>query len=69
MLFKDDEVARADALAVRKDSGCRWTRRHGGRNGADSTALLDKLLVNTVAQCNGREKYTTMLTIAVVNYR
>ncbi len=63
MLFKDDEVARADALAVRKDSGWyRWTHDTVDVTGADSTALLDKLLVNTVAQCNvGREKYTTML--------
>ncbi len=63
MLFKDDEVARADAFAVRNSAGWyRWTHDTVDVAGPDSTALLDKLLVNTVALCKvGREKYTTML--------
>lgn len=63
MLFKDDEVARADAMAVRQDCGWfRWTHDTVEVKGPDATALLDRLLVNTVAACRvGREKYTTML--------
>lgn len=63
MLFRDDEVARADALAVRNEAGWyRWTHDTVDVTGPDSTRLLDGLLVNTVALCKvGREKYTTML--------
>lgn len=63
MLFKEDEVARADAMAVRTDCGWfRWTHDTVDVSGPDATALLDRLLVNTVATCKvGREKYTTML--------
>lgn len=63
MLFKDDEVARADAMAVRRECGWfRWTHDTVEVKGPDATALLDRLLVNTVATCKvGREKYTTML--------
>ncbi|WP_130812246.1 aminomethyltransferase family protein [Olsenella sp. Marseille-P4559] len=63
MLFKDDEVARADAMAVRNACGWyRWTHGTIDVRGADATELLDHLLVNTVATCKvGRERYTTML--------
>lgn len=63
MLFKEDEVARADAMAVRKDCGWfRWTHDTVEVRGADATELLDRLLVNTIASCPvGRERYTTML--------
>lgn len=63
MLFKEDEVARADAMAVRNECGWyRWTHDLVDMEGPDSTKLLDYLLVNTVAACKvGREKYTTML--------
>ena len=63
MLFKEDEVARADAMAVRKDCGWfRWTHDTVEVRGADAVELLDRLLVNTIASCPvGRERYTTML--------
>ena len=58
MLFKEDEVARADAMAVRKDCGWfRWTHDTVEVRGADATELLDRLLVNTIASCPvGRER-------------
>lgn len=63
MLFREDEVARADAMAVRQGCGWyRWTHDTVEVTGPDATALLDRLLVNTVAVCPvGRERYTTML--------
>ena len=63
MLFKEDEVARADAMAVRQGCGWyRWTHDTVDVKGADATALLDRLLVNTVGTCGvGRGRYTTML--------
>ena len=63
MLFKEDDVARAEAKAVRTNAGWyRWTHDLVEVTGADAEAFLDWMLVNTVAGLEvGRGKYTTML--------
>ena len=63
MLFKEDEIARADAMAVRQNCGWyRWTHDLVELTGADAEKFLDYLMVNTIAGTPvGRGKYTTML--------
>ena len=63
MLFKEDEVARADAMAVRENCGWyRWTHDLVELTGSDAEKFLDHMLVNTIAgTAVGRGKYTAML--------
>ena len=63
MLFKEDEVARAEAMAVRQNAGWyRWTHDLVQVGGADAERFLDWMLVNRIAGTpEGRGKYTTML--------
>ena len=63
MLFKEDAVARAEAMAVREHAGWyRWTHDLVRVTGPDAEAFLDWMLVNTIAGLPvGRGKYTTML--------
>ena len=63
MLFKEDEVARAEAKAVRENAGWyRWTHDLVVVSGADAEKFLDWMLVNKIAGTpEGRGKYTTML--------
>ena len=63
MLFKEDEVARAEAKAVRENAGWyRWTHDLVEVTGADAERFLDWMLVNRIAGTpEGRGKYTTML--------
>lgn len=63
MLFIDDEVARAEAKAVRENAGWyRWTHDLVEVSGADAERFLDWMLVNRIAgTLEGRGKYTTML--------
>ena len=63
MLFKEDEVARAEAKAVRENAGWyRWTHDLVEVTGTDAERFLDWMLVNRIAgTAEGRGKYTTML--------
>ena len=63
MLFKEDEVARAESQAVRTNAGWyRWTHDLVEVTGADAEKFLDWMLVNVVAGLPvGMGKYTTML--------
>ncbi len=63
MLFKEDEVARAEALSVRENVGWYfWTHDLVEVTGQDAQAFLERLLVNRVANLEiGRGRYTTML--------
>ena len=63
MLFKEDEVARAEAKAVRENAGWyRWTHDLVVVGGPDAERFLDWMLVNRIAGTpEGRGKYTTML--------
>lgn len=63
MLFKEDEVARAEAMAVRQNAGWyRWTHDLVELVGPDAERFLDWMLVNKIAGLAvGRGKYTTML--------
>ena len=63
MLFREDEVARAEAKAVRENAGWyRWTHDLVEVTGADAERFLDWMLVNRIAGTpEGRGKYTTML--------
>jgi len=63
MLFKEDEVARAEAKAVRENAGWyRWTHDLVEVTGPDAERFLDWMLVNKIAGTpEGRGKYTTML--------
>ena len=63
MLFKEDEVARAEAKAVREHAAWyRWTHDLVEVTGPDAERFLDWMLVNTIAgTAVGRGKYTTML--------
>ena len=50
MLFKEDEVARAEAMAVRQNAGWyRWTHDLVQVGGADAERFLDWMLVNRIA--------------------
>lgn len=63
MLFRNDEKARAEHLAVRENAGWyRWTHDLVKVAGSDADAFLDWLFVNSVGKCAvGKTKYTTML--------
>ena len=63
MLFKEDEIARAEATAVRENAAWyRWTHDLVKVTGEDAEKFLDWILVNTIAGLPvGRGKYTTML--------
>lgn len=63
MLFKEDEVARADAHAVRTNAGWyRWTHDLVKMTGPDAETFLEWVLVNKIGgTAVGRGKYTTML--------
>lgn len=63
MLFKEDEVARAEAVAVRTNAGWyRWTHDLVELTGPDAEKFLDWIAVNTIAGVPvGKGKYTTML--------
>ena len=63
MLFKEDETARAEAVAVRTNAAWyRWTHDLVKVTGKDAERFLDWILVNTIAGLPvGRGKYTTML--------
>jgi aminomethyltransferase len=63
MLFKEDNIARAQHDAVRKNIGWyRWTHDLLEVTGTDSTRFLDYIFVNSIAKAPvGRSKYTTML--------
>lgn len=63
MLFKEDEVARAESQAVRTNAGWyRWTHDLVRLAGNDAEKFLDWMLVNAIAGTPvGRGKYTTML--------
>lgn len=66
MLFKEDNVARAQHNAVRNNVGWyRWTHDLLEVTGADSTRFLDYIFVNSIAKAPvGRSKYTAMLNEA-----
>lgn len=63
MLFKDDELARAEAKAVRENAAWyRWTHDLVEVTGKDAEKFLDWVLVNKIAGMPaGSGKYTTML--------
>lgn len=63
MLYKEDNVARAQHDAVRNNVGWyRWTHDLLEVTGADSKCFLDYIFVNSIAKTPiGRSKYTTML--------
>ena len=63
MLFKEDEIARAEATAVRENAAWyRWTHDLVKVTGEDAEKFLDWILVNSIAGLSvGRGKYTTML--------
>jgi glycine cleavage system aminomethyltransferase T len=63
MLFKEDEIARAEAAAVRTNAAWyRWTHDLVKVTGDDAERFLDWMLVNSIAGLPvGRGKYTTML--------
>lgn len=66
MLFKEDNVARAQHDTVRNNvSWYRWTHDLLEVTGAESTRFLDYIFVNSIAKAPvGRSKYTTMLNEA-----
>lgn len=66
MLFKEDQVARAQHAAVRNNAGWyRWTHDLVEVTGADAMRFLDYLLVAPIAKAPvGSSKYTTMLNEA-----
>lgn len=63
MLFKEDEAARAEALAVRNDAAWyRWTHDLVKVEGAGAEAFLNHLFVNDISKAAvDKSKYTTML--------
>ena len=63
MLFREDDVARAEAAAVRTNAGWfRWTHDLVELSGPDAEKFLDWVLVNKIAGLlAGQGKYTTML--------
>lgn len=63
MLFREDEIARFEAKAVRENAGWyRWTHDLVEVAGPDAEGFLDWMLVNRIADTpEGRGKYTTML--------
>ena len=63
MLFKEDEVARAEAMAVREGAAWyRWTHDLVRVTGPDADAFVNYLYVNDISKAPvGKSKYTTML--------
>lgn len=63
MLFKEDEAARAEAMAVRNNAAWyRWTHDLVDVEGPDADKFVDYLFVNNIAKAAvGKSKYTTML--------
>ena len=63
MLFKEDAVARKEAMAVRNDAGWyRWQHDLVEVSGPDAAGFLDFVCVNDIAgAAQGVSKYTTLL--------
>ncbi len=63
MLFKEDDAARAEAMAVRNEAAWyRWTHDLVKVEGPDAEAFLNHLYVNDISKAAiGKSKYTTML--------
>ena len=63
MLFKEDTVARADAMAIRKGVGFyRWTHDLVEITGADALEILQKIYISDISKVAvGRSKYTASL--------
>lgn len=63
MLFKDNEVARKEAKAIRENvAWYRWTHDLIEVKGKDSDAFIEYLYVNNMSKAViGKTKYTTML--------
>ncbi len=63
MLFKDNEVARKEAKAIRENVGWyRWTHDLLEVKGKDADAFIEYLYVNNMGKAViGKTKYTTML--------
>lgn len=63
MLFKEDEAARAEAMAVREGAAWyRWTHDLVCVSGPDAGAFVNYLYVNDISKAPvGKSKYTTML--------
>ena len=63
MLFREDNVARAQHQAVRENAGWyRWTHDLVEVKGPDATKFLDRLFVGAITKAPvGKSKYTTML--------
>ncbi|MGI6217672.1 MAG: glycine cleavage T C-terminal barrel domain-containing protein [Coriobacteriales bacterium] len=63
MLFREDEVARAEVKAVRTNAAWyRWTHDIVELKGLDAERFLDHMLVNRMARLAvGHGRYTTML--------
>ena len=63
MLFKEDTVARADAMAIRKGVGFyRWTHDLVEVPGKDALEVLQKIYISDISKVAvGRSKYTASL--------
>jgi len=63
MLFKEDTVARADAMAIRKGVGFyRWTHDLVEVTGKDALDVLQKIYISDISKVAvGRSKYTASL--------
>ena len=63
MLFKEDTVARADAMAIRKGVGFyRWTHDLVEITGKDALEVLQKIYISDISKVAvGRSKYTASL--------
>ena len=63
MLFKEDTVARADAMAIRKGVGFyRWTHDLVEVTGKDALEVLQKIYISDISKVAvGRSKYTSSL--------
>ena len=63
MLFKEDTVARADAMAIRKGVGFyRWTHDLVEVTGKDALEVLQKIYISDISKVAvGRSKYTASL--------
>ena len=63
MLFREDQVARADAEAIRKGVGFyRWTHDLVEITGKDALEVLQKIYISDISKVAvGRSKYTASL--------
>ena len=63
MLFREDNVARADADAIRKGVGFyRWTHDIVEITGKDALEVLQKIYISNISKVAvGRSKYTASL--------